>query len=131
MDEPTEGLAPALVAEVGRLIRQLRQEGMSVLLVEQNAAFAVDVSDVTHVMHQGTIVHSSEPEALWENEEIKSQYLGLCRRRSVVGAGLSDRDYFATGAAGFANFAASMLTFGCTSVISNDVTSVQPRHPST
>jgi branched-chain amino acid transport system ATP-binding protein len=77
MDEPTEGLAPALVAEVGRLIRQLREEGTTVLLVEQNAAFAVDVSDHTHVMHQGTIVHSSPPAALWENEEIKSQYLGV------------------------------------------------------
>ena len=77
MDEPTEGLAPALVAEVGRLIRQLREEGTTVLLVEQNAAFAVDVSDHTHVMHQGAIVHSSAAAALWENEEIKSQYLGV------------------------------------------------------
>jgi branched-chain amino acid transport system ATP-binding protein len=77
MDEPTEGLAPALVAEVARLIGQLREEGTTVLLVEQNAAFAVDVSDVTHVMHQGTIVHSSAPDALWKNEEIKSQYLGV------------------------------------------------------
>ena len=77
MDEPTEGLAPALVAEVGRLIRRLRDEGTTVLLAEQNAAFAVDVSDATHVMHQGTIVYSSEPRVLWENEEIKSQYLGV------------------------------------------------------
>ena len=77
MDEPTEGLAPALVAEVARLIRRLRGEGTTVLLVEQNAAFAVDVSDATHVMHQGTIVYSSEPAVLWKNEEIKSQYLGV------------------------------------------------------
>ena len=77
MDEPTEGLAPVLVAEVGRLIRQLREEGTTILLVEQNAAFAVDVSDHTHVMHQGTIVYSSAPAALWANEEIKSQYLGV------------------------------------------------------
>jgi branched-chain amino acid transport system ATP-binding protein len=77
MDEPTEGLAPALVAEVARLIRRLRDEGTTVLLAEQNAAFAVDVSDTTHVMHQGAIVYSSEPAALWKNEEIKSQYLGV------------------------------------------------------
>ena len=77
MDEPTEGLAPVLVAEVGRLIRQLREEGTTVLLVEQNAAFAVDVSDRAHVMHQGAIVHSSSAAALWGNEEIKSQYLGV------------------------------------------------------
>jgi branched-chain amino acid transport system ATP-binding protein len=77
MDEPTEGLAPALVAEVGRLIRRLRDEGTTVLLAEQNAAFAVDAADVTHVMHQGTIVYSAEPAVLWANEEIKSQYLGV------------------------------------------------------
>jgi branched-chain amino acid transport system ATP-binding protein len=77
MDEPTEGLAPSLVAEVARLIRRLRDEGTTVLLAEQNAAFAVDVSDATHVMHQGTIVFSSEPKVLWQNEEIKSQFLGV------------------------------------------------------
>jgi branched-chain amino acid transport system ATP-binding protein len=82
MDEPTEGLAPVLVAEVGRLIRQLREEGTTILLVEQNAAFAVEVSDHTHVMHQGTIVHSSTPAALWENEEIKTQYLGVPGRKA-------------------------------------------------
>ena len=71
-----------LVAEVGRLIRQLREEGTTILLVEQNAAFAVDVSDHTHVMHQGTIVHSSTPAALWENEEIKTQYLGVPGRKA-------------------------------------------------
>ena len=77
MDEPTEGLAPALVADVARLIRRLRDEGTTVLLVEQNAAFAVDVSNTTHVMHQGTIVYSAEAKALWANEDIKSQYLGV------------------------------------------------------
>jgi branched-chain amino acid transport system ATP-binding protein len=77
MDEPTEGLAPSLVAEVGRLIGQLRKEGTSVLLVEQSAAFAVEVSDYVYVMSQGRIVHASEPQALWTNEEIKTQYLGV------------------------------------------------------
>ena len=77
MDEPTEGLAPSLVAEVGRLIGQLRQGGTSVLLVEQSAAFAVQISDYAYVMSQGAIVHASEPEALWKNEEIKTQYLGV------------------------------------------------------
>jgi branched-chain amino acid transport system ATP-binding protein len=77
MDEPTEGLAPSLVAEVGRLIGQLRQEGTTVLLVEQSAAFAVQVSDYAYVMSQGAIVHASAPDALWQNEEIKTQYLGV------------------------------------------------------
>jgi branched-chain amino acid transport system ATP-binding protein len=77
MDEPTEGLAPALVAEVGALIKRLKGEGMSILLVEQNAAFAVKVADFVHVMSKGKIVHSSEPAALWENQEIKTRFLGV------------------------------------------------------
>jgi branched-chain amino acid transport system ATP-binding protein len=77
MDEPTEGLAPALVAEVGALIGRLKGESMSILLVEQNAAFAVKVADFVHVMSKGKIVHSSEPAALWENQEIKTRLLGV------------------------------------------------------
>jgi branched-chain amino acid transport system ATP-binding protein len=77
MDEPTEGLASALVAEVAHVIRRLRGEGTSVLLVEQNAAFAVEVADDVHVMSTGTIVHSSTPAALWENEDIKMRFLGI------------------------------------------------------
>jgi branched-chain amino acid transport system ATP-binding protein len=79
MDEPTEGLAPALVAEVARLIRRLRDAGTSILLVEQNAAFAVEVADYAHVMSKGRIVYSAEPAALWANEEVKTQYLGVPR----------------------------------------------------
>jgi branched-chain amino acid transport system ATP-binding protein len=77
MDEPTEGLAPALVAEVGALIQRLKGEGMSILLVEQNAAFAVKLADFVHVMSKGKIVHSSTPAALWENQEVKTRYLGV------------------------------------------------------
>jgi len=77
MDEPTEGLAPMLVAEVAGVIRRLRDEGTSILLAEQNAAFAVKVADYVHVMSKGTVVHSSDPAALWENEEIKTQLLGV------------------------------------------------------
>lgn len=77
MDEPTEGLAPALVAEVGALIRRLKDHGTSILLVEQNAAFAVKVSDYVHVMSKGTVVHSSELQDLWEDHDIKTQLLGV------------------------------------------------------
>jgi len=77
MDEPTEGLAPALVADVGSLIRRVRSEGTAVLLVEQNAAFAVTLADFVYVMGQGRIVHASEPAALWEDEAIKAQWLGV------------------------------------------------------
>jgi len=77
MDEPTEGLAPMLIAEVGRVIRRLRDEGTSILLAEQNAAFAVKLSDVAHVMSKGKVVYSNDPETLWRDEEVKTQLLGV------------------------------------------------------
>ena len=77
MDEPTEGLAPLLVREVGRVIENLKAEGLSILLVEQNLPLALRVADHVHVLSRGRVVHSSSPDALWRNEEIKSRYLGL------------------------------------------------------
>lgn len=77
MDEPTEGLAPLLVREIGDIIFKLREEGLSMLLVEQNLNFALKVCDMSHVMSKGKIVHSSSPRELWDNQEIKSQYLGV------------------------------------------------------
>lgn len=77
MDEPTEGLAPALVAQVAQLIRRLKSEGTSILLVEQNAAFAVKVADFVHVMAKGQIVHASEPAALWNDHDVKMRLLGV------------------------------------------------------
>jgi branched-chain amino acid transport system ATP-binding protein len=77
MDEPTEGLAPLLVREVGRVIENLKSQGLSILLVEQNLPLALRVADQVHVLSRGRIVHSSAPQALWQNEEIKSKYLGL------------------------------------------------------
>jgi branched-chain amino acid transport system ATP-binding protein len=86
MDEPTEGLSPALVAEVGGLIRRVKGEGTSVLLVEQNAAFAVTLADHVFVMSQGKIVHSSGPRALWEDEAVKAQWLGMPPQPARPGA---------------------------------------------
>ncbi len=77
MDEPTEGLAPLLVREVGRVIENLKAQGLSILLVEQNMPLALRVADHVHVLSRGRIVHSSAPDALWRNDEIKSRYLGL------------------------------------------------------
>lgn len=77
MDEPTEGLAPLLVREVGRVIENLKSEGLSILLVEQNLPLALHVADQVHVLSRGRIVHSCSPQALWTNEETKGRYLGL------------------------------------------------------
>ena len=77
MDEPTEGLAPLLVQEVGDVILKMKEEGISILIVEQNLPFALRVSTETHLMSKGTIVYSSSPQELWENQEVKYQYLGV------------------------------------------------------
>jgi branched-chain amino acid transport system ATP-binding protein len=77
MDEPTEGLAPVLVKEVGDVIRRLKEGGLSIFLVEQNLSFAKKFADDTNVMSKGRIVHSSTPTELWENREIKERYLGV------------------------------------------------------
>lgn len=77
MDEPTEGLAPLLVQEVGDVILKMKEGGMSILIVEQNLLFALRVSTETHLMSKGTIVYSSSPQELWENQEVKYQYLGV------------------------------------------------------
>ena len=77
MDEPTEGLAPVLVQEVANVVRRLKDEGTSILLAEQNAAFAVKVADYAHVMAKGRVVHSTDPVTLWNNEDVKTRLLGV------------------------------------------------------
>ena len=77
MDEPTEGLSPLFVQEMGKLIRKLKEQGTAVLLVEQNLAFALALADHVYVMSKGRIVHQSTPQELKDNHEIKSRYLGL------------------------------------------------------
>ena len=77
MDEPTEGLAPLLVREVGRVIGDLRREGLSILLVEQNLPLAAAVADRVYVLNRGEIVYSSTPAELMADEAVKSRFLGL------------------------------------------------------
>lgn len=77
MDEPTEGLAPLMVQDVGKAIAKLKGQGLSILLVEQSLPFALRVADHTSVLNRGRIVHASSPAELMANEEVKSRYLGL------------------------------------------------------
>ena len=77
LDEPTEGLAPLLVREFGRIVQQLKKEGLSMLLVEQNLAFALKLADYVYVMSKGRIVYESPPELLAQNEEVKARHLGV------------------------------------------------------
>ena len=77
MDEPTEGLAPLIVREVGRVMGELRGQRLSILLVEQNLAMALAVANRIHILSRGQIVHSSTPAELMANEDVKSRYLGV------------------------------------------------------
>jgi branched-chain amino acid transport system ATP-binding protein len=77
MDEPTEGLAPILVRDVGRVIGDLKSSGLSILLVEQHLPMALSVADHIHVLSRGRIVHSSSPADLLANAEVRSRFLGL------------------------------------------------------
>ncbi len=77
MDEPSEGLAPIIIQGVWDAIGRLKEEGLSILLVEQNAALALKLVDYVHVMSKGRVVYSARPEELRANDEIKSSYLGI------------------------------------------------------
>ena len=78
LDEPSLGLAPLIIEEIFGVIRRLKEEqGMTVLLVEQNAALALDVADHGYVMENGRIVLEGPAEALRQNSDIKEFYLGL------------------------------------------------------
>ncbi len=77
MDEPSEGLAPLIVREVGNIICQLKQKGVSILLVEQNLAMALRVADYVYIMSNGKIVYESSPDKLKNNHEIIAKYLGV------------------------------------------------------
>jgi branched-chain amino acid transport system ATP-binding protein len=77
MDEPSEGLAPIIIQGVWDAIGKLKREGLSILLVEQNASLALQLVDYVHVMSKGQVVYSAKPDELWANDEVKSNYLGI------------------------------------------------------
>ncbi len=77
LDEPSMGLAPRIVAEMGGLIRDIRKQGVTVLIVEQNAALALAVADEGHVLESGTIAVSSPARDLLANDRVREAYLGI------------------------------------------------------
>ena len=77
LDEPSMGLAPQIVAEMGGLIRDIRAQGVTVLIVEQNAALALAVADEGHVLETGTIALSSPAAELRANDRVREAYLGI------------------------------------------------------
>jgi len=76
MDEPSMGLAPVIVADIFKTIRQLNDEGITIVLIEQNAKLALKYANRAYVLETGSIMLSGTGAELAENEKIKELYLG-------------------------------------------------------
>jgi branched-chain amino acid transport system ATP-binding protein len=76
LDEPSLGLAPLLVAEILRVIDRLRHQGITILLVEQNARAALAIADVGYIVETGRILKSGSGQELLESDDVKRAYLG-------------------------------------------------------
>jgi branched-chain amino acid transport system ATP-binding protein len=77
LDEPSLGLAPLLVKEVFRVINQVRSEGMTILIVEQNVKQTLAIADRAYVLENGKIVMEGKASELADNEHVKAAYLGV------------------------------------------------------
>jgi branched-chain amino acid transport system ATP-binding protein len=77
MDEPSEGLAPLIVRDIGRIISELKQSGMAILLAEQNLAMALGVADRCYVLNKGQVVAEASADTLRGDEELKHRFLGV------------------------------------------------------
>jgi branched-chain amino acid transport system ATP-binding protein len=76
LDEPTLGLAPIIIEELGQIVRDLAREGLTILLAEQNAVMALGCADRAYVLQSGKIVTSGSAKDLSETTEVKQMYLG-------------------------------------------------------
>ena len=79
MDEPSLGLAPLVVRDIFEIIRQINHQGVSILLIEQNANMALKIADWAYVMQTGSILMQGPGEELAANEEVKAAYLGTAK----------------------------------------------------
>lgn len=77
IDEPTEGLAPLIVEQVARLLREIKRRGVSILLVEQKLAIALDISDRVYVMGHGAVVFEGTPAQLRQNARVRQEWLAV------------------------------------------------------
>jgi len=76
LDEPSLGLAPMLVAEIFRIIREIHESGTTVLLVEQNANKALSIADYGYVLETGTISLAGDSQQLLRDDQVRRSYLG-------------------------------------------------------
>jgi branched-chain amino acid transport system ATP-binding protein len=79
MDEPSLGLAPLVVKDIFSIIRRINDEGVTVLLIEQNANVALHTADYGYVLQTGSITLEGTGQELLQNEEVKVAYLGKTR----------------------------------------------------
>jgi branched-chain amino acid transport system ATP-binding protein len=77
LDEPSEGLAPLIVAEVGRTIKLLKEAGQSIVLVEQNRQLALEVADQAVILNTGRCVFAGSAGEILNNEVLIAQNLGV------------------------------------------------------
>lgn len=84
LDEPSMGLAPLIVEEVFSVIKRLRREGMTILLVEQNAHVALPMADWAYVIETGRIVRAGEGESLMQDPAVREAYFGLGESLSAL-----------------------------------------------
>lgn len=77
LDEPSLGLAPIIVAQIFEIVKKLNQEGMTILLVEQNARMALKISHRAYVLETGRIVMQDSAQNLLNNDEVRKSYLGV------------------------------------------------------
>ncbi len=77
LDEPSLGLAPMLVKEIFDMIKQINSEGVTILLIEQNAMAALNIADYGYILETGNMVLKGSAEALLHNEDVRRAYLGV------------------------------------------------------
>lgn len=77
LDEPTEGLAPLLVRDIGTILKEIRKTGITILLVEQNTRFATGVSDKHCILYNGQIVYEGSNEKFKADKDVQKKYLGV------------------------------------------------------
>jgi branched-chain amino acid transport system ATP-binding protein len=75
LDEPSEGLSPLMVQEVSKIIKQLKEEGMTMLLVEQNLAMALELADYIYILNKGSVVFEGTNDQL--DQDVKNKFLAL------------------------------------------------------
>jgi branched-chain amino acid transport system ATP-binding protein len=81
LDEPSEGIMPALVDEMAELFLELKRGGISLVLIEQNVELALEISDRAYILDQGRLVHEGASAELLADETIRERYCGLMTER--------------------------------------------------